>query len=48
MKIAALIARILPGLVFLVFGANGLLGPWGILALRHRQHLSGIFLQRTS
>jgi uncharacterized membrane protein YphA (DoxX/SURF4 family) len=127
MKIAALIARILLGLVFLVFGANGflnfiprgpmpsglagqfitvlfqshyvlvvsavqlvggamllvnryvplalvLLGPvivnillfhllldrtglpiaivvvilWGILAFRHRQHLSGIFVQRTS
>jgi len=127
MKIAALIACILLGLVFLVFGANGflnfipsgpmpsglagqfitvlfqshyvlvvsavqlvggamllvnryvplalvLLGPvivnillfhllldrtglpiaivvvilWGILAFRHRQHLSGIFVQRTS
>ena len=100
MKIAALIARILLGLVFLVFGANGFLnfipsGPmpsglagqfitvlfqshyvlvvsavqlvggamllvnhyvplalvlilWGILAFRRRQHLSGIFVQRTS
>jgi putative oxidoreductase len=107
MKISALIARILLGLVFVVFGLNGflnfikgplpsglagqflgalmqshfvlvisavelaggalllanryvplglvLLGPvivniilWGLVALRHRQYFSGLFVQRAS
>ncbi len=51
MKILTLIARLLLGLIFVVFGLNGFLnflnmGPMPTVFYGYRQYFSGIFVQR--